>query len=327
MIRSLYWLPDGTLQTGLSYDGIKNVVADPKGVLWVDIAEEPKANCENVLREIFGFHPLAIEDALDETHVPKVNDWENYLYVVIHAVDFQPEQTLLDTCELDIFMGRGYLVTYQAKAIPAVEQVWTEIPRRQHALKLRPGNLLYVLADEIVDDYMMAIDTIAEVIEDHEDQIFSNPQPWVLEQVFKNKHGLLNLRRILLPQQEVFSKLARGDYEQLDPQDRVFFRDIYDHLVRLHSITESLRDIVSGALDIYLSQVNNRINEVMKTLAVFTALFMPLSFLTSFFGMNFFQPDFPLDFWKSLGVFFVLLGAMIILPVAMYIWIRKRTWL
>ncbi|HJR81225.1 MAG TPA: magnesium transporter CorA family protein, partial [Anaerolineales bacterium] len=151
--------------------------------------------------------------------------------------------------------------------------------------------------------------------------------PRTLEQLFALKRVLLAMRRILLPQREVLNKLARDDYRVIDPRDRVFFRDVYDHLVRLHDINESLRDLVGGALDTYLSVVNNRMNEIMKTLTIITVLFMPLTFLTGYFGMNFFEPPGSLNNWTTPPVFYVVLAINILLPIGMYIWMRRRTWI
>jgi magnesium transporter len=134
------------------------------------------------------------------------------------------------------------------------------------------------------------------------------------------------MRRILLPQREVLNKLARDDYRVIDPKDRVFFRDIYDHLVRLHDLNESLRDLVSGALDTYLSVVNNRMNEVMKTLTIITTLFMPITFVTGFFGMNFFEPAAQLIGWTGEQALSITLGILLALPLFMYLWMRRRTW-
>ncbi len=135
------------------------------------------------------------------------------------------------------------------------------------------------------------------------------------------------MRRILLPQREVLNKPARDDYRVIDPKDRVFFRDIYDHLVRLHDLNENLRDLVSGALDTYLSVVNNRMNDVMKTLTIITTLFMPITFITGFFGMNFFEPVAHLAGWTSQQVFELTLGIMLTVPIVMFLWMRRRTWL
>jgi magnesium transporter len=171
---------------------------------------------------------------------------------------------------------------------------------------------------------MPLIEQIDEQIDRIEDQVFDRPHPATLEQIFALKRLLLAMRRILLPQREVLNKLARDDYRMIDPKDRVFFRDIYDHLVRLHDLNESLRDLVSGAMDTYLSVVNNRMNEVMKTLTIITTLFMPITFITGFFGMNFFEPVARLIGWTGEQAFSITLGILLTLPLFMYIWMRRR---
>jgi magnesium transporter len=148
----------------------------------------------------------------------------------------------------------------------------------------------------------------------------------LLAQIFTYKRALVHLRRILTPQREVVNKLARGDFAILDPDSRIFFRDVYDHLVRLYDITEGMRDLVGGALDTYLSVVSNRMNEIMKTLTIITTLFMPLSFLTGFFGTNFFQPVVPLSAWTGKAAFYIMLAATVLIPTGMYLWMRRRAW-
>ena len=135
------------------------------------------------------------------------------------------------------------------------------------------------------------------------------------------------LRRIIAPQREVLNKMARGGYATIPPEQSIFFRDVYDHLVRLYDIIDSLRDLVSGALDSYLSVVSNRMNEVMKTLTVITTLFMPISFLAGFFGMNFFQPTYPFPAWTSSPAFIIALILMAFTPVGMLLWMRRRAWM
>ena len=186
--------------------------------------------------------------------------------------------------------------------------------------------MLYKIVDNIVADYMPIVEKIDDAIDQIEDEVFDRPQPRTLERLFALKRILLSMRRILLPQREVLNKLARDDFAVIDPHDRIFFRDIYDHIVRLHDLNESLRDLVSGALDTYLSVMNNRMNEVMKTLTIITTVFMPISFITGFFGMNFFEPVANLVGWTAQGAFYLILAITAITPLTMLIWMRRQTW-
>ncbi|MCJ7823739.1 MAG: magnesium/cobalt transporter CorA [Anaerolineales bacterium] len=328
MIRSVYRNQAGEIRRDLSVDEIAAAVQDSEGLLWVDLQQEQVDQCRPLLLETFGFHPLAVEDALEERHVPKVDAWEGYIYLVLHAIQSSPEaDDPIATLELDSFVGHNYLVTYSSKMIAAIERVWDFCQRDERGLARGVERLLYQISDDLVADTMPVIESIDDIIDMIEDEIFDNPGPHLLESIFTYKRALLHLRRILTPQREVINKLARGDFTILNPDSRIFFRDVYDHLVRLYDITEGLRDLVGGALDTYLSVVSNRMNEVMKTLTVITTLYMPLAFLTGFFGTNFFQPTFPLPAWTGETAFYLVLASMAVIPAGMYLWMRRRAWM
>lgn len=324
-MRSIHLKQDGKFRTGIPEKEIAGLLRKRKDLLWLDLDGDNLEDVETLLRQTFGFHPLAIEDALQETHVPKVDDWGQYLYMVLHAADLhQQEDEVLQTLELDVFLGHNYLVTLHTETIPALDRLWEMCIHNEGRLRQGTDHLLYLLVDEIAEDYIKVMDRLDEKVEGLEDEIFNKASQYTLETLFTYKRSLLHVRRVLLPQREVMSKLARNDLSVIDAQDRIFFRDVYDHFVRLHEMSESLRDLATGALEIYLSTVNNRINEVVKTLTVVTTLFMPLTFLSGFFGMNFFGPTFPFTEWTSQAAFAATLAAMAALPVGMYLWFRRR---
>jgi magnesium transporter len=328
MIRSLFFEPGKAIRKNMPPQEFPRLIRNRRGILWVDFVAEPPDICLPIL-EGFGFHPLAIDDALQETHVPKLDDWGDYLYVVLNYMDVQKDgdewNTTID--ELDIFLGDNYIVTHHDYPIAAVDETWRSCDRDPRTLQEGPDHLLYKIADYLVTEYMPIVEEIDEAINAIEDQVFVRPSPRTLEKLFALKRVLLAMRRILLPQREVLNKLARDDYKVVDPKDRIFFRDIYDHLVRLHDLNESLRDLVGGAQDTYLSVINNRMNEIMKTLTIITVLFMPLTFLTGYFGMNFFEPLGNLKAWTTNPVFDITLATIFILPILMYFWMRRRTWI
>jgi magnesium transporter len=327
MIRSLYYLPGNPIQKDIPPDQFPELIRNENSVLWVDFVSEPAETSLPILQE-FGFHPLAIDDALQETHVPKLDDWGNYLYIVLNHMDMAENGGTWepDVDELDIFLGKNYIVTHHDHRITAIDDTWVACDRDERNVQEGADHLLYRIADNLVAAYMPAVEKIDQAIDEIEAIVFDRPSPRTLERLFSLKRILVAMRRIILPQREVLNKLARDEYQVIDPKDRVFFRDIYDHLVRLHDINESLRDLVGGALDTYLSVINNRMNEVMKTLTVITTLFMPLTFVTGFFGMNFFEPPGTLNSWTTNPVFYVVLGINIVLPMSMYIWMHRRTW-
>lgn len=328
MIRSLYYKPGKPIRTDISPAEFPQLIRDKKGVLWVDFIGEPETQAEAILRS-FGFHPLAIDDALQETHTAKVDDWGDHLYMVFNILNYKLDHGMFDSeiDELDIFLGQNYIITFHDQLLTAVEDAWTACQRDIRHIQDGADHLLYRIVDSLVMSYMPLVEQIDAQIDQIEDRIFDRPRPEILEQIFTLKRLLLTMRRILLPQREVLNKLARDDYRVIDPKDRIFFRDIYDHLVRLHDLNESLRDLVSGALDTYLSVTNNRMNEIMKVLTIITTFFMPITFITGFFGMNFFEPVAGLFGWTSQQVFMLTLSIMIGLPLVMYLWMRGRTWL
>jgi magnesium transporter len=327
MLRSLYFTQDGKLKTDLNQIDMAFALQDQAGLLWVDFEAVPDADTEPILHKTFGFHPLAIDDALHESHVPKLDDWGHYLYIVLHTVVFDQKDQDVDTLELDIFVGKNYMVTHHDQPIEAVDRVWTAIQRDDRFLKNGADHLLYRLMDEIVTSFMPVVEQLDLSLDQIEDEIFGKYTPGTLEKLFSIKRSVLYLRRILAPQREALNKLARDQFEVIDERDRIYFRDVYDHLVRMYDITESVRELVSGALDSYLSVVNNRLNDVMKTLTIITTLFMPISFIASFFGMNFFQPVIPLGIWTRWPAFIITLLIMVLTPIAMFVWMRHRRWM
>lgn len=328
MIRTIYRNREGKLRTDLKPEEFPRAIGQPNNLLWVDFEGEPDAVTEPILRECFGFHHLAVEDALKQAHVAKIDDWGEYIYIVCHSMTFDfKRDTYLETEELDIFLGKNYLVTHHDTPVPAVEAALEACNRDERHIKRGPDHLLYRLLDELVTGYMPIFDTIDEAVNEIEDLVFVNSNPQVVGRIFSLKRALLTMRRIVDPQREVLNKLARDTYTVIDPKDRVFFRDVYDHLVRLHDINESMRDLVSGSLDTYLSVVGNRMNEVMRTLTVITTMFMPISFIAGFFGMNFFAASDPQEIWMTNGAFYLMLALMIISPLTMYLWIKARRWM
>lgn len=329
MIRSIYHSPDGKIQLDLSVAGWTTALADPTGMLWIDFEGTPPESDEPLLRENFGFHPLAIDDALQESHVPKVDDWGQYLYIVLHSVILdRSDGVSLDTPEVDLFLGNNYLVTHHDQKIEAIDRVFDLVQRDDRHLRNGLDHVMYRITDEIVASYMPVVEDLDNEIDRAEDQLFTRPTNETLEHIFQLKRATLHLRRIIGPQREVLNKLARDDYPVIDDKARVYFRDVYDHLVRLHDLSESLRDLVSGTLDTYLSVVNNRMNDVMKTLTLITTLFMPISFIASFFGMNFFQPvSEALKPWTSSPAFNMAMFLLLITPFVMWMWMRRRGWM
>jgi magnesium transporter len=237
MIRTHYFRSDGTLQTGLQPEGFAALLDDPASLLWVDFVGEDPAVAEGILLNTFHFHPLAVDDALRESHVPKVDDWDDYLYIVLHDIGFSAGDEDVETFELDVFLGRNFIVTHHDFPINSLDRVWNTCERDQRSFKRGADHILYRITDELSADFMQVIEAMDEEIDELEDQIFSRPDSAMVQRIFILKRATLHLRRVMSPLREVLNKLARDDYAIIDARDQVYFRDVYDHLVRLHDIS------------------------------------------------------------------------------------------
>jgi len=309
-------------------DEVRAALKGQETLLWVDLyGDDPDVN-RRVLTQVFDFHPLSVDDALVEIHVPKIDDWGSYLYTsLIAIIPDQPLGNIDKSIELDVFVGTNFIVTVHQQAVAALDLVWNRLRRNDSHLQRGSRFILYQIIDELANDYMRMIDELDTRIDEIEDTVIEKPDKKILEDIFSIKRSLLNLRRIVAPQREVLNKLSRGDFEIVSKKERMYFRDVHDHLVRIHEIIESLRDMVSGALDTYLSVVNNQLSSIMKTLTIITTLFMPLSFLTGFFGMNFFAASGQLNHWTGRASFGLVMAVMAILPTIMFLWMRRRDWM
>jgi len=330
MIRSIVRMPDGALRTDFPIAEIAALRSDGSVMLWIDMlpANGEEHQLEKLLLEQFGFHPLAVDDALRETHVPKVDDWREYIYVVVHAVRFETTTRRLHTPELDVFVGHNYIITHHTEQIASLENLWHAASREPRRLSEGADNLLYQMLDSIVADYMPLVDQLDDWIDEVESEIFRKPTTHTLHRILRQKRRLVAMRRTLSALRELLNRLARDDYAVIDPRDRVYFRDVYDHLVRLYDIVESMRDLIAGSLDTYLSVTSNRSNEIMKALTIVNVIFLPITFLAGFWGMNFFADEFATHpGWSTRSIFWTTLGAMVVLPIAIYALIRLRRWL
>ena len=249
MIRSFARFEDGTVKPDISLDEVVLFRSRPDVVTWTDIDFGPgdEAMIEEVLGARFQFHSMAVENALRHSLHPRLDDWNDYVALVLHAVDFDPTATSLRLNELDVFVGRNYLVTLHERKIAALDQTWDLVLHHPRRLVRGVDNLLFQLIDAVVSAYMPIMDHFDDWQATVEDEVFQRATPGTLAQIFRQKRVLIELRRVLSGQREVLNRLARDELGVIDVDDRGYFRDIYEHLVRLHDITESLRDLTGGS--------------------------------------------------------------------------------
>jgi magnesium transporter len=294
------------------------------GITWVNVDGVHDVEIIRHLGERFALHPLVLEDIVNTVQRPKIEDYDKYLFLVLRMLrptgggEFTSEQ-------VSIILGPDYLFTFQEGIQGDVFDTVRERIRNGKG-KIRGMGvdyLAYALIDAIVDAYFSVLEDLGERIVNLEGDLTLSPDKTTLYEINDIKKEIIFLRKAVWPLREAVSFLERGDSGLLTPSTRLYFRDVYDHTVQVIDTVETYRDLLSGMLDLYLSSISNRINEVMKFLTVIGTIFMPLTFLVGVYGMNF--KHLPELEWHN--GYFMLWGLMILLSVAMIIYFRRKRWL
>lgn len=318
MLRGLAARP-GRLPEALSSAGrIAELVREEGVCLWVDF-ESPTGEERQVLETAFGFHPVALESCWGRANHPRLQDYGEYLYLVLHAVrSVRP----LETDEIDVFLGRTFLVTYRERPVAALEEVFHRAGEVEGVLRRGPDRVLAELLDRVTEDYIGAIERLDEAMDPLEDRLFRSPGRAVFREVLGFKKDVLHFRRIVGPQREVLGRLSRMEFPQVSREEAVYFRDVHDQTVRVVEMLEAFRDVLTSAMEVYLSVVSNRINEVMRTLTVFSMILMSTSLVAGIYGMNV-----ELLATGTKADFYILLGVMAAIS-AVLLWVfRRRGWI
>lgn len=297
--------------------------------LWIDIYNAPEEESQRILSDCFNFHPLAIEDAVkhlveDSVHHPKIDDFESYLFIVFNGLMQENNTFKYKIFSLSCFLGHNFLITIHNE--DSENTIFKQLNSIVNERSFKKGTdyILNLILDDIVDRYYPILDSFESEIDKVERELFEGtPENSTLQRILNLKKELIKLRRISSYQKEVLFKMTRGDSELISPEESVYYRNVYDHLVRVSDTTESYRDYVAGMLDSYLSIVNNKMNEVMKFLTLIATIMLPLTLITGIFGMNFGELpllDYSFGFWISMII-------MLIVALGMLAIFKYRKWI
>ncbi len=317
LLRAVWWLPPGA-PVLLDEAGALETFSRGEGMVWVDVeAREAKAAL-HLLTERFGFHPLAVEDALSPYERPALQRYDGVLFLAAHAVHQQDGKEAYQ--EVGFFLGEHFLVTVHTEPVPLIDhwlERWTAQPER---VGKTPAHLLHMLLDAIVDEYFPIGDTLEEKADDLEDAIFTGNSSVQIADILQVKRRLLELRQHITPLRDILNALLRRDVELIPDEVVPYLQDVYDHTLRIAELADLNRDILAGVLDAHLSVVSNRLNEVMRILTVISTILMSAALIAGIYGMNF--AHMPELQWKA-GYPFA--GAMMVLVgvVEWYIFKRK----
>jgi magnesium transporter len=282
--------------------------------VWVDL-DQPTTDEARILSQVFHFHELAIEDALSELHHPKVESYGDYLYLILHGIDFRASEHCFTTKDIDFFLGAQYLVTVHPGVSRSIGRVGDVCTRDERVLGQGVGMLLYRIVDTMVDNYRPEVDKLSETLDELEEEVFEHPNTQLARRILNFKRDISSLRQVVLPQRDVVGRLARREFPLISEQLSYGFRDVHDHLVRLSDEAMFFQDRITSILDAHLSAVSNQLNQVMKVLTIIATLFMPLSVLTGVYGMNVPLPHLPggerAQFWWVCAIMLTMSGVML----------------
>jgi magnesium transporter len=294
---------------------------DQPGAKWIDILHPTQEEMKG-LGERYGLHRLAIEDSLHLDQRPKLEEYPNHQFIVLQGFTSKAKNVCdLTLHEHHFFLGPDWLITVHELPFEGLESVRQRVRDEPRVTMGRGVDfLLYLLADTLVDRNFPILDDFNEELEDLESAIFEHPQQQHLQRIFDMKRALVTLRRVLSPQRDVLGFLARRGIPNVQERTTLYFRDVYDHLVRLYEQIDSGRDLLGNVMDGYLSMVANRTNDITKQLTIVSTIFLPLAFITGFFGQNF-------DVLSQKGFFWVMMVSVFGLPVVLLVWIKRKGWI
>ncbi len=304
-------------------DALPALLANGKNVLWVDMwdPDEPE---KRLLASVFHIHSILIDDMLADSPTPKVERSADYLYLVFHALkDGCEKKGEVDTYDCDFFVGPNWLVSSHPRDSVAAASAHEMVKRKPTELRKGAAYVAYLMVEDITERFLPLMDRLDQDIDRLETEILHGSGPHLLEQVFAMKRTLQRLRRVGLHQKEILNRLGRGDFALVPEETRPFFRDAYDHFVRVVDLGDSFREIVNGALEAYISLNGHRMNEVMKVLTLSSTIMLPLTFIAGLYGMNF--DVMPELHWRY--GYFVAIGTMAITAVGLVAFFKRKRWL
>jgi magnesium transporter len=320
--RSIFLHGDATSRTDLSLDEINRILAAQEGYLWVDFDTDSPPQAE-FLKGLQGLHPLAVEDALSRHSRPKIEEFPDYLFMRILGVRFQEETEDpydLETYDLSFFLGKTFLVTSHAGPSDSVDDVVARVAKSPDLLSRGADRLAHAIMDASIDAYFPLLDKIDDFVDSLEQRVIVEFDQSALREIFSVKRLVLSLRRHVGPEREVFNILTNRPSALLSPDSQVYFRDIYDHVLRINDSIDTYRDLLSSVLDSYLTQVSNRLGRITKGLSVVATFSIPFVVMSGMWGMN--VDSIPLA--RHPHAFWWMLGIQVILGILLFVFLRLR---
>ena len=293
-------------------------------VTWLNISGVYDTNLIEEVGEIFGIHPLTLEDITNTTQRPKMEEYDDYIFIILKMVFFDEKTKEMSVEQVGLIIGKSYVLSFQEKPGDILESLRNKIRNSKGKIRhLGSDYLIYGIIDAIIDHYYVILEQLGEEIEFLEEDLLKNPNQKTLNSIYKLKQELVFLRKSLWPTREVIGTLQRIEHELISESIGVYLRDVYDHIIQIVDTVETLGDMTSSMLDLYLSTVSNKMNEVMKVLTMFAAIFIPLTFVVGVYGMNF---DYMPELHSKLG-YPIVWGVLLTIIIGLVIYFKKKKWM
>ncbi len=322
-VTCIHYTPEALTIEELAPEAIPAWRTAISGVAWLNITGLHDVPLMAHLGQIFGIHPLAQEDILNTTQRPKVDLFDNHLFLTLKSLKWQPGTGPVQAEQISLWLGDNFLISWQEKEPDDFEAVYQRLSHEGGRLRrLDTDYLAYTLIDGVVDNYFVAVEALDEQLAHLEENILGTSGPTLLRQLYHVKRELYALRQAVWPLREVLGKLLRHETPLVTSATTPYWRDVYDHVVQIIELTEALRDVASGLLDVHLSNLSQRTNEVMRVLTVIATFFIPITFIASVYGMNF---DFMPELHWPAGYPLVLL-LMLGVTLSLFWYFRRKKW-
>ncbi len=328
MIKSLLWKPEQPVQMIEGIADFDSLYADQTAVLWIDMVD-PDDKESYILTHDFHFHPLAIEDVIEEEDViselprSKLDDYKNYLYAEFSFVDHVSREDGIIFNEVSIFVTRNVIVTVRDKDHKIFRYLFAKAQKDERLLSRGSEFLFHSLLDVMVDNYNSILEYFEKEVDEIEDAVLDQPDQETIRKIFTLRRDIYDLKRIVLPQREMLRQISRGQFDQISERAALYYRDILDHLNRILELSETHRDTLISALEVYFSSVSTKTNEIIKFLTIFTVILMPPTFLVGLWGMNFtHMPE--LDWKYGYIIFWVLIVVITLIMIGFF---KKKRWI
>ena len=291
---------------------------------WINIDGIHKTEVIERIGQQFDLHPLLLEDIVNTGQRPKMEDFGNYIFLVLKMLRYADENHEVEAEQVSLILGSNFVISFQEREGDVFGTIRERIKKGKGRIRKAGADYLaYALIDAIVDNYFIVLETLGEEIDDIEEELARNPTLKMLHKIRILKKEMIFLRKSVWPLREVVSGLQRGESALIQQSTQVYLRDVYDHTIQVIDTIESFRDMLSGMLDIYLSSISNKINEIMKVLTIFAAIFIPLTFVAGIYGMNFeFMPELKWH-WGYPAIMIV----MATIATALLVYFKRKKWL